>query len=79
MRRGGPAASLSITISCKSIKSLVSEVSVKNVELNSLRFNRQSHKEATSFSAITEVSEKLNSDSSVADNTFLKRGVMLKA
>ena len=54
MKREGPAASLSITSSCRSIKSLVSEA------------------------FIDEVSEELNSDSSIADNTFLKGGVMLR-
>ena len=52
----------------------MSKAFIKSVKL---RFNRQSYREATSFTATTEVSEKLNSDSSVADNTFLKREVML--
>ena len=52
----------------------MSKASVKSVKL---KFNKQSYKEATSFTAITEVSEELNSDSSIADNTFLKEKVML--
>ena len=76
MGRGGPAVPLFITTSCRSIISLVSEASVKSVKL---RFNEQPHEEATSSAAITEVSEELNSDDSVADNAFLKGGVMLQA
>ena len=69
IRREGPAVSLSITTLCRSIISLMSEASVKSVEL---RFNEQPYKGATSFTATTEVSEKLNSDNSIADNTFFK-------
>ena len=54
----------------------MSEAFIKSVRL---RFNEQSYKEATSFTAITEVSEELNSDDSIADNTFLKGEVMLQA
>ena len=74
IKREGPAVSLSITTSCRSIISLMSEASVKSVKL---RFNKQSYEETTSSAAITEVSEELNSDDSVADNTFLKKEVML--
>ena len=74
--RGGPVVSLSMTTSCRSIISLMSEASVKSVELG---FNEQPYKEVISFTATTEVSEELNSDSSIADNTFLKGGVMLEA
>ena len=74
MRRRGSAVLLSITTSCKSIISLVSGASVKSVKLE---FNEQSYREATSSAAITEVSGELNSDDSIADNTFLKEGVML--
>ena len=54
----------------------MSEASVESVKLE---FNEQSYKEAISFTATTEVSGELNSDDSVADNTFLKEEVMLKA
>ena len=74
IRREGPAVSLSVTTFCESTVLLMSEVSVKSVKL---RFNEQSYKEATSSTAITEISEKLNSDSSVTDNTFLKKEIML--
>ena len=76
MRRGGSAVSLSITTFCESIILLASEASVESVELG---FNGQPHKEATSFTATTGISGKLNSNNSIADNTFLKRGVMLQA
>ena len=76
IRRGGPAVSLSMTTSCRSTVSLASRASVKSVEL---RLNGQSYKEATSFTATTGVSEELNSDDSITENTFLKRGVMLQA
>ena len=76
IRRGGSAVSLSITTFCESIISLMSEASVESVKL---RFNEQSYEEATSFTAITGVSEKLNSDDSITDNAFLKRGAMLEA
>ena len=74
MGRGGPAVSLSITTSCRSTVSLMSEASVKSVKLE---FNGQSYREATSSAATTEISGKLNSDDSIADNTFLKGGIML--
>ena len=76
IERGGPAVPLSITTLCRSIISLMSKASVKSVKL---RFNRKPYKETTSFTATTKVSEELNSDDSVADNTFLKGGVMLEA
>ena len=76
MRKEGPAVPLSITTLCRSNISLVSEASVKSVKL---RFNEQPYKEVTSFTATTGISEELNSDDSVADNTFLKEGVMLEA
>ena len=65
-----------MTTFCESTVSLMSEASVKSVKLG---FNEQPYEEATSFTAITEVSEELDRDDSVADNTFLKEEVMLQA
>ena len=76
IEKGGPAVLLSMTTSCRSIISLTSEASVKSVKLE---FNEQPYKEATSSTATTEVSEELDSDDSVADNAFLKGGIMLEA
>ena len=55
---------------------MASEASVKSVKLG---FNKQSYKEVISSTAITGISEELNSDNSVADNTFLKEEIMLQA
>ena len=76
IKREGSAVLLSITTSCRSIILLVSEAFIKSVKL---RFNEQPYEEVTSFTATTGVSGKLNSDNSVADNTFLKEKVMLEA
>ena len=65
---------LSLTTSCESTVSLVSEASVESVKL---RFNGRPHEEVTSSAAITGASGELDRDDSIADNTFLKGGVML--